>query len=56
VAQVLLSTGEKTAPGADGFGSYQSITWACAYLIPLPDYQANKRTTDGASASCSEST
>jgi aquaglyceroporin related protein len=27
VAQVLLSTGETTAPGGDGFGSYQSISW-----------------------------
>ena len=27
VAQVLLSTGEKTAPGGDGFGPYQSISW-----------------------------
>jgi aquaglyceroporin related protein len=56
VAQVLLSTGEKTAPGGDGFGTYQSISWAYAYLIPLPTYQANNSPTiDGASASCSES-
>lgn len=27
VAQVLLSTGQTTAPGGDGFGSYQSISW-----------------------------
>lgn len=27
VAQVLLSTGQKTAPGGNGFGSYQSINW-----------------------------
>ena len=27
VAQVLLSTGEKTAPGGNGFGPYQSISW-----------------------------
>jgi hypothetical protein len=27
VAQVLLSGGEKTAPGMNGFGSYQSISW-----------------------------
>jgi aquaglyceroporin related protein len=27
VAQVLLSTGQSTAPGGDGFGSYQSISW-----------------------------
>lgn len=28
VAQVLLSTGQETAPGGNGFGSYQSINWA----------------------------
>ena len=27
VAQVLLSTNQKTAPGGDGFGAYQSINW-----------------------------
>lgn len=27
VAQVLLSTGQKSAPGGDGFGAYQSISW-----------------------------
>lgn len=27
VAQVLLSTGKTAAPGGDGFGSYQSISW-----------------------------
>jgi aquaglyceroporin related protein, other eukaryote len=27
VAQVLLSAGEKTAPGMNGFGQYQSISW-----------------------------
>ena len=27
VAQVLLSAGEQTAPGKDGFGAYQSISW-----------------------------
>jgi aquaglyceroporin related protein len=27
VAQVLLSTGQATAPGGNGFGSYQSINW-----------------------------
>lgn len=31
VAQVLLSTGQKTAPGANGFGDYQSINWG--YLL-----------------------
>ena len=27
VAQVLLSTGVKEAPGGMGFGGYQSISW-----------------------------
>ena len=27
VAQVLLSQGTKAAPGADGYGPYQSISW-----------------------------
>jgi aquaglyceroporin related protein len=27
VAQVLLSTGQTTAPGGNGFGAYQSISW-----------------------------
>lgn len=27
VAQVLLSTGQTYAPGGNGFGAYQSITW-----------------------------
>lgn len=27
VAQVLLSTGKTSAPGGDGWGSYQSINW-----------------------------
>jgi aquaglyceroporin related protein len=27
VAQVLLSAGEKSAPGMNGFGQYQSISW-----------------------------
>ncbi|KAK4991564.1 glycerol channel [Elasticomyces elasticus] len=27
VAQVLLSTGQQSAPGGNGFGSYQSINW-----------------------------
>jgi aquaglyceroporin related protein len=30
VAQVLLSAGEKSAPGMNGFGSYQSISWGYA--------------------------
>ena len=27
VAQVLLSAGQSTAPGGNGFGAYQSINW-----------------------------
>ena len=27
VAQVLLSAGQETAPGGNGYGSYQSINW-----------------------------
>jgi aquaglyceroporin related protein, other eukaryote len=27
VAQVMLSTGETSAPGGNGFGAYQSISW-----------------------------
>ena len=27
VAQVLLSAGDKAAPGGDGYGQYQSISW-----------------------------
>ena len=27
VAQVVLSTGQTSAPGGNGFGSYQSINW-----------------------------
>jgi hypothetical protein len=27
VAQVLLSAGNKAAPGANGYGAYQSISW-----------------------------
>lgn len=34
VAQVLLSTGQKDAPGGNGYGSYQSICWGC---VPLFD-------------------
>lgn len=35
VAQVLLSAGEKTAPGMDGFGSYQSINWGWGLGVML---------------------
>ncbi|KAK3628367.1 glycerol channel [Elasticomyces elasticus] len=38
VAQVLLSAGQTSAPGADGYGNYQSINWGWgdsgAYLNP----------------------
>ncbi|KAH8588600.1 aquaporin-like protein [Bisporella sp. PMI_857] len=40
VAQVLLSTGQTTAPGGDGFGSYQSINWAWALGVMLGIYVA----------------
>lgn len=30
VAQVLLGAGDKTAPGGDGYGGYQSISWGWA--------------------------
>lgn len=37
VAQVLLSAGEKSAPGMNGFGPYQSISWGFVVLpLPLP--------------------
>ena len=45
VAQVLLSTGEKTAPGGDGFGSYQSISWAYA-PFPSPISEPTKLTDE----------
>jgi aquaglyceroporin related protein len=32
VAQILLSTGEITAPGGMGFGAYQSINWGGAWV------------------------
>ena len=43
VAQVLLSTGQATAPGGNGFGDYQSISWGYAHfsspnLLPLSKY------------------
>lgn len=40
VAQVLLSTGQKTAPGGDGFGSYQSINWGWGLGVMLGIYIA----------------
>jgi aquaglyceroporin related protein len=30
VAQVVLGTGDKTAPGGNGYGGYQSISWGWA--------------------------
>lgn len=35
VAQVLLSAGEKSAPGMDGYGSYQSINWGWGLGVML---------------------
>ena len=40
VAQVLLSTGQKSAPGGDGFGSYQSINWGWGLGVMLGIYIA----------------
>jgi len=40
VAQVLLSTGQVTAPGGNGFGAYQSISWAWGLGTMLGIYVA----------------
>ena len=40
VAQVLLSTGQKTAPGGNGFGDYQSINWGWGLGVMLGIYIA----------------
>ena len=40
VAQVLLSTGQTTAPGGMGFGSYQSISWGWGLGVMLGIYVA----------------
>lgn len=40
VAQVLLSTGQQTAPGGDGFGNYQSINWGWGLGVMLGIYVA----------------
>lgn len=40
VAQVLLSTGQTTAPGGNGFGSYQSINWGWGLGVMLGIYVA----------------
>lgn len=40
VAQVLLSQGMSTAPGAMGYGNYQSISWAWGLGVMLGIYVA----------------
>jgi len=40
VAQVLLSAGEKSAPGANGYGAYQSISWGWGLGVMLGIYVA----------------
>ncbi|KAF3035367.1 hypothetical protein E8E11_004677 [Didymella keratinophila] len=40
VAQVLLSTGQATAPGGNGYGSYQSINWGWGLGVMLGIYVA----------------
>lgn len=40
VAQVLLSTGQTSAPGGMGFGSYQSINWGWGIGVMLGIYIA----------------
>ncbi|PQE06256.1 hypothetical protein CJF30_00005219 [Rutstroemia sp. NJR-2017a BBW] len=40
VAQVLLSGGQQSAPGKDGYGSYQSINWAWGIGAMLGIYVA----------------
>jgi aquaglyceroporin related protein len=40
VAQVVLSTGQTTAPGGNGFGSYQSISWGWGLGVMLGIYVA----------------
>ena len=40
VAQVLLSTGQDTAPGGNGFGSYDNINWGWAIGVMLGIYVA----------------
>ncbi|CAD0087751.1 unnamed protein product [Aureobasidium vineae] len=36
VAQVLLGANDKTAPGGNGYGGYQSISWGWATVPPSP--------------------
>ncbi|PVI00333.1 aquaporin [Periconia macrospinosa] len=40
VAQVLLSTGQTGAPGGNGFGAYQSISWGWGLGVMLGIYVA----------------
>lgn len=40
VAQVVLSTGEKSAPGGNGYGDYQSINWGWGLGVMLGIYIA----------------
>lgn len=40
VAQVLLSAGQTSAPGGNGFGSYQSISWGWGLGVMLGIYVA----------------
>ena len=40
VAQVLLSAGQASAPGGNGFGDYQSINWGWALGVMLGIYVA----------------
>lgn len=40
VAQVLLSENEKSAPGGNGFGQYQSISWGWGIGVMLGIYIA----------------
>ncbi|KAF2204586.1 aquaporin [Delitschia confertaspora ATCC 74209] len=40
VAQVLLSMGEKTAPGGAGYGAYQSVSWGWGLGVMLGIYVA----------------
>jgi len=43
VAQVLLSERQATAPGASGFGEYQSISWGWGIGVMLGIYVAGDR-------------
>ncbi len=53
VAQVMLSAGEKTAPGMNGFGQYQSISWGYVQLHACHNKTTNS-CIDGELASCWE--